>query len=429
MKAIVIAIGSYGDVHPLVGIAATLKARGHNVLFATNGHFESLAKGEGLEFAELGSAEEYHIAINDPDLWDAHKAAEKVAEWAIGGLLRPVYELIEKHRVPGQTIVVAAALGLGARLAQEKLNLPTITTQLQPVVFLSLDDPPVLPMVPRWSPRFYMRFIYWLAARVIMGRHVMPKLNAFRKELGLAPVAKDALYTYWNSPQRVLALFPEWFAAPAPDWPKQVRQTGFPLYDEKGVNAFPPDVEAFLKEGAAPIAFTPGSAMLQGRPFFEAAAEACRILGKRGMLLTRYAENIPPSLPPGVKHFPFVPFSELLPRVAALVHHGGIGTTAQALAAGTPQLIMPMAHDQPDNAARVEKLGVGLTISRKKFRGPQVAARLKQLIDDPKYKSRAQSVAKLFVDARALEKAVEEIEALARDTGVLQARASSSARM
>ena len=72
--------------------------------------------------------------------------------------------------------------------------------------------------------------------------------------------------------------------------------------------------------------------------------------GRRGLLLSRHREHIPRTLPSDVRHVEYAPFSELLPRCAALVHHGGIGTSAQALAAGVPQLIMPMGHDQPDNS-------------------------------------------------------------------------------
>ncbi len=115
----------------------------------------------------------------------------------------------------------------------------------------------------------------------------------------------------------------------------------------------------FFLRASRRLVFTPGSANLFGRSFFDAAVGACQQLGRRGILLTRFAEQLPPSLPSGVVHFDFVPLSLLLPRCAAFVNHGGIGSVSQAMAAGIPQLMMPLAHDQIDNAARIARLGVG----------------------------------------------------------------------
>jgi UDP:flavonoid glycosyltransferase YjiC (YdhE family) len=91
--------------------------------------------------------------------------------------------------------------------------------------------------------------------------------------------------------------------------------------------------------------------------------DACRRLGRRGLLLSRYRDQLPADLPPGVRHFDYVPLSRVLPRAAALVSHGGIGTLSQALAAGIPQLIMPLGFDQFDNAARLGRLGVAATLT------------------------------------------------------------------
>jgi UDP:flavonoid glycosyltransferase YjiC (YdhE family) len=137
-----------------------------------------------------------------------------------------------------------------------------------------------------------------------------------------------------------------------------------------------PELERFLAAGEKPIAFTPGSAMQFGQSFFRESAKACELLNRRGILLSRHREHIPVDLPPTVRHFDYAPFSRILPRCAALVHHGGIGTTSQALAAGVPQLIMPMAHDQFDNAHRVARLGAGDVIKRRNYRAKAAAAKL-----------------------------------------------------
>ena len=429
MKVIVIPIGSSGDVHPLLGIAIKLRERGHDVVFVTNEHFKPLADKAGLAFEALGTAEEYHNAINDPDIWHPTKGTQKVLEWSLLGLLNKSYDIVARHHVPGETILIGAALCLGARIAHDKLNVPLVTTQLQPMAIYSHAQPPHYSGMPAWAPAWMRRSMFKMGEKVIVDPVLLKPLNQFRSELGLEPLAGGIFSDYINSPQLVLGLFPDWFAGPPPDWPAQVRMPGFPLYDEKGLTAVDPELERFLNEGSPPIAFTPGSAMLQAQFFFSAAAEACRTIGRRALLLTRYAQNIPADLPPDVKHFAYAPFSAILPRCAALVHHGGIGTMAQALDAGIPQLIMPMAHDQPDNAFRAEQLGVALSLPRKKFTPEHLAPLLQRLMDEPSFSQRAREVARKFDGIRAIDASCDHVEELARKLGVLKVPAVAPGRL
>jgi UDP:flavonoid glycosyltransferase YjiC (YdhE family) len=220
---------------------------------------------------------------------------------------------------------------------------------------------------------------------------------------------------WWHSPHCILGLFPDWFAPPQADWPPNVHLTGFPLFDEAEHVELSGAVEQFLNAGTPPIVFTAGSAMRHGHDFFSAAADACVRLDKRGILLARFSEQIPTGLPTTVRHFDYVPFSLLLRRAAALVHHGGIGTTAQALAAGLPQLIMPLAHDQPDNAMRLKRLGVGESLTRGKFKGPAVAQRLRALLSDPDLPARCRVLADRINRDHALARSCEVIEGLLAD--------------
>src|SRR5690606_34135251 len=201
----------------------------------------------------------------------------------------------------------------------------------------------------------------------VADHHILPGLNRFRREHGLAPV-RDIIRDWWHSPDRVIGLFPEWFGPPQPDWPKQTVLTGFPLFDEKGLRELPPGLEEFLQAGEPPVVFTPGSAMAHGHEFFEEGVKALELGGRRGLLLSRFPETVPKRLPESVRHFEYVPFSEVLPRSAALVYHGGVGTCAQALQAGIPHLVQHMAHDQLDNLSRVRDLGVGDGLAPKQFK-------------------------------------------------------------
>jgi rhamnosyltransferase subunit B len=265
--------------------------------------------------------------------------------------------------------------------------------------------------LPRWTPTLVKIAAHWLGDRRIAQPILGGTMNAVRAELGL-PAMQWPLKDWWNSPQRIIAMFPDWFGAMGSDWPTQVRLCTFPLFDERGLVELPSDLAAFLNAGDPPIVFTPGSGMQHGQAFFRAAVEACQALGKRAILLTLHANHVPADLPDSIRHFAYIPFSQVFPRSAAVVHHGGIGTTAQGLAAGVPQLIMPMAYDQPDNADRLKQLGVGRDLPVKRFTAANVAAALCQLLR-PEVRQRCQEVEARLVNQRPFERACALIEEVA----------------
>jgi UDP:flavonoid glycosyltransferase YjiC (YdhE family) len=166
--------------------------------------------------------------------------------------------------------------------------------------------------------------------------------------------------------------------------------------------------------------------------FFRESVEVSRALGCQAVLLTTFREQVPSSLPPDIRHFGYAPFSQLLPRAAAFVHHGGIGTTAQALKAGVPQLIVPMAYDQPDHAARVVRLGAGLCLSTKRYRASRVVARLDRLLKDAQIKTRCAEIASRFSGTSPLERTCDLLEELGhrkeRDGGLYCRREERAGR-
>ncbi len=384
MKRIILpTIGSAGDVYPVIGLAQGLRARGHAVTVIANGHFAGLVRRMGLEFIPLGTAAQYQQAIADPLLWHPTKGFAFIGRNFLIPATRILYAALQQFD-PQAVVVVAPALAFGARLAQEKLGMPLISAHLQPTMLRSVQRPPVLGVaaIPNWWPlwlrRLWFRFIDW----AIIDPVVLPELNAFRAELGLPPTRR--LFDGWiHSPDKVLGLFPEWYAPPPPDWPPNTTLTGFLHFEPEGERPFPLAVRHFLDSGDPPILFTPGSAMQHGAAFFRAALEACQALGRRGLFVSAHAEHIPDSLPETIYYAPYLPFSRTLPEVAALVFHGGVGTMAQGLAAGAPMLVMPMSHDQPDNAARLQALGVGEYLSPRQFRGTAVAQKLHHLLTAP----------------------------------------------
>jgi UDP:flavonoid glycosyltransferase YjiC (YdhE family) len=412
LRAIVIGLGSAGDVHPNVGLALALRQRGADVLFAAPEVFRQLAERTRLEFYGIGTREEFEEALRDPDLWHPTRSFQLVARKLIVPAMRPIYDLIAKNFVQRQTVVAASGMAFGARIAQEKLGVPLATVHLQPIMFRSsispgcFGFPDILTALPRPLRPSYFR----LADRLIVDRPLIGPVNQFRAELGLSPVKR--FFNGWlHSPQLTIGLVPEWFAEPQPDWPPNVSLTGFPLWDESEVRTVSPELEQFLAEGAPPILFTAGSAMLHADDFFKTSVEVCGISGWRGLLVTQFPEQLPPKLPNNVRHFEYIPFSAVLSRTAAIVHHGGIGTTSQAMLAGIPQLIVPFSHDQPDNAVRVRRLGIGDYVLPRAYSTKRVIEKLKRLMR-PEIYARCKQTSEM-VERDSLQRASELIERLA----------------
>ena len=152
-----------------------------------------------------------------------------------------------------------------------------------------------------------------------------------------------------------------------------------------------------------------GSSKLDQVRFFEESAAAARLLGRRALLLMG-KNALPANL--SEDHFAaeYAPYSDVFPGSAAVVHQGGVGTTAQNLRAGVPQLVMPYAFDQPDNAARIRRRGVGLSIKRQRYTADRAARQLDSLLRTPTYADRASAAAHRIRNQDGVSLACDAIE-------------------
>jgi len=405
-------VGSAGDVHPFIGIGRALAARGHDVIVATAAPFETTVAHAGLGFQVTASAAQFDAVSRHPDLWHPVRGL-RLLLGEIASHLRGAYEGLARLHEPGRTVLVGHSLSLSNRVFEEVHGVPAATLHLAPSIFRSDHLQPAHAPgrdASTW-PRWLKRTAWWTVDRLLIDPPIVPELNAWRRELGLAPV--DRVFQQWmHSPQRVIGLFPEWFGPPQPDWPAALRLTGFALYDESDQHQVPEAVLRFLEAGPPPIVCTPGSANQSAARFFRAVLGAGERLDRRVLMLTPYRHQVPASLPPAGHHEPYVPLSAVLPRAAALVHHGGIGTVAQGLAAGVPQLTMPMGFDQPDNATRLERLGVGAWVRPSAFTPDRVAESLRRLLDDPRTQENCRRLAALLAPRDAVARTCDLLEEL-----------------
>jgi len=293
----------------------------------------------------------------------------------------------------GADLLISQILIFAAPLVAEKTGIRWVSTELQPGAFMSVYDPPVMaptPFLAKLRPlgRAFHRALFAVAK--LPARLWIKPIKQLRQELGLS-LDNDPLFEGRNSPHLVLALFSRILAEPQPDWASNTFVTGFPFYDENG-SGLAPELAQFLDEGEPPIIFTLGSsAVWDAGSFYVESVAAAQKLGRRAVLLVGNDPRNQPfqPLPQNVIAAPYAPYSQIFPRASVIVHQGGVGTTGQALRAARPMLVMPFGGDQYDNGARIERLGAGLTIMRKQYTAARVAARLKQLFDNPSYRERA----------------------------------------
>jgi rhamnosyltransferase subunit B len=407
-------IGSLGDLHPCIAFALGLRERGHLPVIATTELYRAKVEGLGIEFHAIRPS----IAPNDPKLMagimDMRRGPEVLLRQVILPALPDTYgDLLAA--AAGADLLIAGEIVLAAPLVAEKLRLPWISALLSPFSFYSAYEPPVSPYAP--SITFLHRFNWRFNKLFIeLGRRGLQKwwepVHRLRRERGLDP-GGDPLFEVKFSADLILALFSPEIAKPQPDWPAHTVQPGYLFYDQdEARSGLPPELEAFLQNGEPPIVFTLGSSAVHDpRGFFEASAEAAKILNRRAVYLC--GQSPPPATVAGQTiAVPYAPFSELFPRAAVVVHQAGSGTTAQVLRAGCPALIMPCAFDQPDNAARVKKIGAGLTVSRNRYNARTAAHLLNELLTTPTYAADAEQIARRLWSEDGVSEACDAVETL-----------------
>jgi rhamnosyltransferase subunit B len=377
MHILIIAIGYGSDVYPLIGLGRTIAREGHRVSVCTHPTFAEAVERAGLRMLPLGTDEEYQQVLTGPEQSGGSMQFDVLAG-LMTRYMRPMIALL-LYEISRDTVLVGSPWAFGARMMQEKYGVPYVSVQLSPATILSVQAQTARKGVtaPSWLPGALREGLARTAERNVLDSICGPELNAVRSEIGLPRLKNIASWIHSSAAE--LGLFPDWFAPHDAEWSKQMKLTGFPLYDSAETWKKDDELEKFLQGKPAPIVFAPGQAQAQGNGYFEAANECLNEMGERGIFLAKSTEM--PALRSNVLVRSYLPLSRLLPRAKALVHPGGTGGISQALAAGTPQLVIPATYDQIDNALQIERLGCGL-----KMDTPMSKARLlpmlTQLLND-----------------------------------------------
>jgi len=404
-KIVLATYGTLGDLHPFLAVALRLAESGHEVTVAATGFHRARVESAGLRFAPMRP----DFAEIERDLgMDAAAGIRTMMthdDWLFRKVLFPYIRQSWEDGLAvleGADLVLTSPFAYGARLAAEQRGVPRIAVGLQPLSFMSAYDPPTLRR-NRWAAELAARAGPEATRRLLtlglkMAAAWAKPYQALRRELGLAPEPDDALYSGWFSSAAVVGLYSPLLGAVQPDYPAGTEIVGSAFYDSDtgGPPAPSPELEGFLAAGSPPLVFTLGSAAVEvGERFYGESLLAARRLGRRAVLLVGpdHVRRWAGLAGPDVLVAGYAPHSLLFPRAAAVVHHGGIGTSSQGLRAGVPQLVVPFLGDQPDNAARLVRLGLARSLSQPRYAAPRAAHALRALLTDPEYALHARRAA------------------------------------
>lgn len=422
MRIVLSTFGTFGDVNPLIALALELKRRGHVPVLAVPEMFRAKIEPLGIGFFPVRPDQDQGDKELVALIYDKKKGTEYGLREFLFPALRQSYDdlLAAVEADGGAGLLLTGELAYAAPIVAEKTGVPWASYVLAPFSFFSAYDPPVLPPYPTLARA---QIVVPKLGHVVnrFARHVTRRwpepVYELRHELGLDR-GKNPIFDAKHSEELVLALFSRVLGEPQPDWPENTKVAGFVFYDGDAGNAdLPPELERFLDAGPPPLVFTLGSAaVLDAGDFYEQSAQAVKALGLRAVLLVG---NDPQNVPRGqvsknICIARYAPYSRLFPRASAIIHQGGVGTTAQALRAGKPMLVMPYSHDQPDNARRVRRLGVAKVVQRKNYTAGRAARMIQRLLDNPRYAEHAVSVQREMTKENGLKTACDALEAAIR---------------
>jgi UDP:flavonoid glycosyltransferase YjiC (YdhE family) len=413
-RIVIAIIGSLGDLHPKIAIALELRKRGHHVVFATHQEYQSRVEALGFEFHRMRPD---NLMLDDPQMaarmMDLRTGSKYVINW-LGARLRETYTDLMRISKDAD-FILAGELVYAARLVAESLKIRWALGVLQPTSFFSAYDPPIRAEYPflaklRVLGTGFNKGVVQFA-KLVSQSWAQP-IHQLRAELQLPTLVGNPLIDDKYSPYLVLALFSPLMVKPQPDWVANAIATGFTFYDGSQEMEADSELMQFLNADEPPIVFTLGSsAVITPGNFYRESIQAANRLNRRAVLLM--GKNAPPeNLSKNIIAVNYAPYSQIFSRASVVVHQGGIGTTAQALRAGCPTLIVPYSHDQPDNAARVERLGTSRTLSRKQYSTPQIVKELSELFANPNYAARAREIGHLIQTEDGVGVACDAIEQL-----------------
>jgi sterol 3beta-glucosyltransferase len=419
MKICIVTYGSLGDIRPYIALGKTLKNGGHNVAICCNHRFRVTVSQEGLEYLYMNdgfsqlieSAQGREAIQNLGSFLTAAKAVLSLIK-QIGPLqsqtLFDAWESIEKFK---PDVMIYNPKTHWVNHFAEKLKVSAVMTSLFPQ-FVSTSAYPSIGFPWFKSAGHYnvMTYKVALAMSNIIGRKYIKQWRT-REGLDSAFGKIDLLHDYHGTPIPFIHGYSKYVSARPTDWPSSAQLSGFWHLSEPGWKA-PRELINFLGEGEPPVYVGFGSmASSNVKKTTGIVLDALQQAGVRGILATGWNGINATQLPKSVFQIDYAPHDWLFPRMAAVVHHGGAGTTAAGLLAGCPTVICPFFGDQIFWGRCVEQLGVGVAqIPQAKLNRHNLSAAIVKLINTDSIKQKAAALGAQLQNENGMEAAVKLIE-------------------
>jgi sterol 3beta-glucosyltransferase len=393
MKITIFAAGSRGDIQPCVVLGKGLGQAGYQACLAAPEDFGGFARQNGVDFYPLrGDVQQIMAGDTGRAFMETGGANPIKSIGAVRKMIRPVVGQMAKDAYEAcrqaDAIICLGVFSAFGKSISEKLGIPIV----------NLEPTPLLPTrafpAPSWPIQRNLgglhNYLSGMAMLLVVWQWYRPFVNDFRKSLGLYAFNYRNFYRTLRSTPMVSAYSPSIIPHPA-DWPDSVHVTGN-LFLDTTVDWQPsPELDAFLEAGDPPVYIGFGS--MAGRHPERLAGivlEALARSGQRVVLLTGWGGLKTESTPEHVFVLEAAPHSWLFPRMSAVVHHGGAGTTAEGLRAGVPSIIVPFVLDQPFWGARIRALGLGPEpIPQKKLTAGRLADAIGIAVSDSAMQQRA----------------------------------------
>jgi rhamnosyltransferase subunit B len=387
-----------GDVLPFLRLASALRKRGHRATLVTHGAFGPLAEKAGIEFRGIDDPEEYteimkdlymiEDPLNKPELFEAYQRKYYSRE-----KFHKEYEILsELCKRDNSVLICRERDGFVAMIVSEVMNIPIVTGVL--------------------APSYVTQLHIWEELGLDFA---ISLINSYREDIGLQPVR--SWISWMGAVKKNIGFWHETFdaAVEAPDWALKVDSVGFPLADIAEYELLPQDLIDFIGAGEPPLLITGGTGKMINPLFYEASIEACKLMKRRTILVTRHDEFVHCELPDHIRWYRILPLASVYPLVGGVIHHGGIGTITGAMSAGAPQLALAADTDRPDNGMRIKKLGIGDYLPPLQW-DPLLIANAIEGILTTAVKRRCMKLAEIINNHDTMNVACESIEQVIGDT-------------
>jgi sterol 3beta-glucosyltransferase len=411
MNIVIVTLGSRGDVQPYIALGLGFKADGHAVTLATHVEFESLIVEYGLDFFAIAGNPGEVVASREGQDWIASgrnpfkfvRRLKRLAEPLMERSLTDIWNACQNADA-----IIFSPLGFPSYFVAKKLGIPSFGAYLQPLVrsraLPAVAPPAGLNFGPAYNllSHVVLEQMLWQIGRSVTNRWL-------QQELHLPPAPLWGPYRqFYRQEHPVLFGFSPRVVPRPPDWSKVMHITGYWFLDHPVDWQPPPDLLDFLESGPPPVYIGFGS-MSNRDPAAttDLVLQALARTGQRGVLLTGWGGLSNPDLPDHVFKIESVPHDWLFPQMAAVVHHGGAGTTATSLRAGVPSIVVPFFADQPTWAQRVHALGVGpKPILRSRLTADRLTTAIRTATSDHAMQQRAATLGQQIRAEKGVERAV-----------------------